>query len=357
MSQVTLVMRTQLILHLTDGEEPELFRTDFYHPSYAPNGRCTVRGKEPGAHLASGTFQWSPVVKVLVAYLLRCAAWARACPNCKPGEGCPTLEGKRSTPAASLNYALSKSNAWICDMFGNDRDGRPYLADLMLRSNADLKRKREAVVLRLDHLAFPPRQIEVMVGGKPLEDPDEIERLARAVEASWKPKGSGLSVVVLTLKGSVSGDWTPEKRREVERALDERGIKNCSIVRVEQGSIKLTLKLTPEDAERLFWAVHSGDLNELRAVDCDYVRLPEGAAPLESHDAEQNKDTCEVEPAETTPDPLPGEFRVLRWLGKGACGTVWLAEDVHLARRVALKTILPPGSSRPASQSLALLRE
>jgi serine/threonine protein kinase len=43
---------------------------------------------------------------------------------------------------------------------------------------------------------------------------------------------------------------------------------------------------------------------------------------------------------ETLPDPFPGEFRVLRPLGQGSFGTVWLAEDTHLGRPVALKTIV-----------------
>jgi serine/threonine protein kinase len=61
--------------------------------------------------------------------------------------------------------------------------------------------------------------------------------------------------------------------------------------------------------------------------------------------------------AEKLPDPFPGEFRVLRFLDKGAFGAVWLAEDMNLGRPVALKTILRSGTSVVDEQKLALLRE
>jgi serine/threonine protein kinase len=64
------------------------------------------------------------------------------------------------------------------------------------------------------------------------------------------------------------------------------------------------------------------------------------------------------EPAtELMPDPFPGEFRVLRFLENGAFGAVWLAEDLNLGRRVALKTILRSSAPRLADEKLTLLRE
>jgi hypothetical protein len=57
------------------------------------------------------------------------------------------------------------------------------------------------------------------------------------------------------------------------------------------------------------------------------------------------------------PDPFPGEFRVLRRLGAGAFGEVWLAEDLHLGRPVALKTVRPGGSAGDAARRLARLRD
>jgi serine/threonine protein kinase len=59
---------------------------------------------------------------------------------------------------------------------------------------------------------------------------------------------------------------------------------------------------------------------------------------------------------EALPDPFPGEFRVVRPLGKGAYGQVWLAEDLGLGCQVALKTLLPGEGLEEADRKLEALR-
>src|SRR5438128_2289857 len=56
-----------------------------------------------------------------------------------------------------------------------------------------------------------------------------------------------------------------------------------------------------------------------------------------------------------TPDPFPGELRLLRALGHGAFGDVWLAEDLYLGRVVALKFLRCPDKTGSA-QALAILQ-
>jgi hypothetical protein len=57
------------------------------------------------------------------------------------------------------------------------------------------------------------------------------------------------------------------------------------------------------------------------------------------------------------PNPFPHEFRVIQLLGQGVFGSVWLADDLHLGRRVALKMIGPADSTGEAGLRLARLRD
>jgi serine/threonine protein kinase len=60
--------------------------------------------------------------------------------------------------------------------------------------------------------------------------------------------------------------------------------------------------------------------------------------------------------ADEPADPFPGAFRLLRRVGGGRFGSVWLAEDLHLGIQVALKMILPAGPAAEAGRRLDRLR-
>jgi diguanylate cyclase (GGDEF)-like protein len=324
----------------TGGEEAALWQTEFHHRQFAPGGRRTARGQDEGAHAVDGTFQWTAAVKVLTAYLLRCAAWGQRhpkgrCGDTGPDAECPALEGRRASPAATLNYAMSKKTQWLCDMFGTDGSGSPFLLELIRRSNADLKREGEPVLLRLDVGALPPGRIEVVADGRRLANPEEIERLAGAIDASCRPRDRGRSRVVLTIRGNLAEDWTPERRRSLRRALEEAGIRNCDIVSAEEGSIRLTLELPAEEAERLFWAVHSGHLNELGVIGFKFVPAP--ALPWKAKPHLTAGRRCSLLVVDDEPYILPtlsallaGSFDVVTAESAEAAQQIIAAQDVDL---------------------------
>jgi serine/threonine protein kinase len=81
----------------------------------------------------------------------------------------------------------------------------------------------------------------------------------------------------------------------------------------------------------------------------EVVRLRAAAASVWEHSQTLDEETTEV-----WPDPFPGEFHVRGRLGGGSFGEVWLADDLHVGRPVALKFLKVGG--RDPEQVLAALR-
>ena len=298
MTTVMTMPGTQLVLYFTGSKEVELWQTEFTHPTWlGPGGkRRTARGKDEGAHPGCGSFQWTAAVRVLSSHLLRYAAWGR---RRRDGNEPPVLEGGRCTPAATLNYALSKKPQWVCDMFGIDEAGNPFLLHLIKRSNADLKRKGEPVRICLDVAQLPPDMVKVVLrNGEDdcgVDDPKMMEDLAEVIEASSPPKATGdpANTAVLTIKGNLPTDW-PEKEAEIKRWFADRRLP-CDIIRVEEGSIKVTLRMSLQEAEQLYWAVHSGEMEDLEVLDFAYLEPaaePSAQQPWNPVPAPQERRTC-----------------------------------------------------------------
>lgn len=265
---------TQYAAEFVDG--PALHRVTFRHPQYAPGGRTSVRGNDTGGTNAAGSFQWSPVVRVLVAYLMRCAAWGR-------GERLtplPRLEGGQGTPAASLSYAIEKKVAWLCDMFGIETSGRPHVENLFRQSNRALKRKKEPVVLCLEDgpSGLPPELISASLDGLSLEGEDALQGLADRIAGSCRPP-AGSEGVLLNIGGRLA-DWSPAKGRQLAQLLRDFGLHDLQIGQAVEGSVLIPIKgLSPEDAEKLFWLAHSGELDALGFKDVSASYLPPKTPP------------------------------------------------------------------------------
>ncbi len=270
MTPVTTMPIARLALIFSVGRGVALWRTEFSHPNYAPRVRRSERGREDGPHDGARSFQWTAAVKVLAAYVLRYAAWGR---RGRAGL-CPILEGERGTPAATLNYALSKQPGWLCGMFGADDQGSAFLPDILKRINPDLKLGEGVPVkLWLDPGTLPPEQVEIVRMNRQVEDPQEMEDMAEAIESTCRPPG-GRPTTILSLRipGNIQ-DWTDDRRDQIKRLLQNLGFEDAEIIHVESGSIKLTLRLPSKQAERLFWAANAGELQSLGKVTCKYAPI------------------------------------------------------------------------------------
>ena len=172
-----------LELSFTMDPHPQLVATRFTHPKLKERERRTERGEE------EGEFRWTRSLKALCIMLLRYAAWARR------GEGDePVLEGRRPSPATSLNDALSKcTGRWLDDIFGQD-GGQLIVLSLLQWKNRDMKTAPGGPVrLRLSPKNLAASEISVVVDGRPEERPEHLLALARRIEGQhWgRARGSG----------------------------------------------------------------------------------------------------------------------------------------------------------------------
>jgi serine/threonine protein kinase len=257
----------------------EMWRTEFTHELYAPRKLVTVRGKDEGAYPGAGSFEWSHAVRCLTGYLVRCAAWSRRklqqVPNtdspCDHNGGAsakyPLLKGVRPSAASSVLDALNKNVNWICDMFGSDSEGKAYLRDLLLWSNASV-RPGEPVCARLDEKRLCPCCLQVEVASNQVTEPQALDSLAEKIERTCRPKG-----IEIILRGDLQEFVARHGVEELLKVFEKSGVKDVQIIRVESGSIKLTLSLPEDQAERLFRLADSGALDRFGLLGFHYVPL------------------------------------------------------------------------------------
>ena len=171
----------KLSMWFSEYEGVSLDQTSFKHPLLQSEQR-TVRGKSAGALQGYFAFQWTPAVQALSLLMLNSARLAL-----QPEAEQYLLLGTHATPAASLDYALSKEPAWLLDMFGVDSHGRAIAKRLFKRSNPERKRPGP-VILALNCNLLRSQEITIYRNDQVVTDPAQLTHLANCVEAQWRVK-------------------------------------------------------------------------------------------------------------------------------------------------------------------------
>ena len=159
----------ELVLVFTGDREVALERTEFRY-SFGERSitASAQRGQIPVAK--DGTFGWSSAVRALCVFFLN----TRLIED--QGEKPVILQGGKGSLAASLDYAISKTPAWLCEMFACDQDGRSLLRRIIAISNTNLKRQGP-VVLRLNEKFLSPGQIRIFREDQEITTPQELRRI------------------------------------------------------------------------------------------------------------------------------------------------------------------------------------
>lgn len=133
-----------------------------------------------------------------------------------------------------------------------------------------------------DELIDFPKSIEL--SGESAENTNEVRRDDYGSDVVTV--GVGLQGIEITIRGDIES-FSKEKREQVMNAIRGRlEGKEVDIHQYRKGSIKMTLAISPEDAERLLWAIKAGDLDEIGIADAELCDLVHSDSPVNnSNDA------------------------------------------------------------------------
>lgn len=240
-----------LTLHFTGGTRPELERTVFSHQLLSEQKVC-VRGKTSGAHLNSGSFQWTAGVKAVAIFFLRVKARVS-------DDQSPILEGQQGSVAASMDFALGKMPLWLMDMFGVDAQGVSLTQRVITRTNPELKRPGP-VALSLNKKVLTPDNIKITWNGTTLESSDQVGKLMDAIESQVVGLESSRLHTNPTNENGVSYERSWKSllsgllEDEIHRMLNEtdifrRQVLQTNLRKLSENPRLLKLGLTPSSLE------------------------------------------------------------------------------------------------------------
>lgn len=297
----------KISLEFSGSRAPELFRISFSHPQLNEE-ILAVRGKTGGAYSSNRTFQWTPAVKALSILLLKSAqAKHRLKENSK--NIWPLLEGSTSTPASSLDYALSKEPAWLIDVFGHDALGKPLLRKLFTRTNPDRKRPGPTAV-SLNNTHWRETIFEVRHRGEKIRTPDGLQYLAETIENNWQSYKRNSTAVLKKEKSEPRNDL-PLKERFREILLCEvSGALDFSYIFSETQSKTTIETITSEES---FRKVSGNARSLLHQVDVELVQSTPFGIPRDNSEREESL-LYETPLRVAIPSPMPASVALFYYL-------------------------------------------
>lgn len=166
-----------------EDNRPSLARTLFHPSGSAKAIECVRGGLSPRRDIQ--TFPWSSAVHALAVLMVRhvLSPYAEAPTPLIGGE----IAGEEGSPAASLDYAIGKKNAWLMDMFGTDIEGVPVLRRLVRRINPERKRPGPVQIIA-SPVQLPPPSIEVWINGQPVQERERLQALLRQLDSAWEDR-------------------------------------------------------------------------------------------------------------------------------------------------------------------------
>jgi hypothetical protein len=156
-------------LSLYQNGKIELDEIEFVHP-LLKTSILSVRGKSCSGHQADATFQWTSALQALTVLFLKSTALGSDY----------RMTGVRSSPAASLDYSISKQPMWVLEVFGRDAQGISLIRRIVRRTNSNLKRSGP-LFLSLNTAALSPSDITISVNGRDVTEWEEINKLGDAL--------------------------------------------------------------------------------------------------------------------------------------------------------------------------------
>ncbi len=140
---------------------------------------ASVRGKTSGAYRNVGTFQWTSAVRALCVLLVRTKL-----ASLRGGEPFVVrMSGELGSPAASLDYALTKQPRWLCEMFGTVGRGSAFAQRLFLRTNSNRKRPGP-VTISLNERYLAASDLSINCGTQRIDSFEQLQKLYLAMEGA-----------------------------------------------------------------------------------------------------------------------------------------------------------------------------